>query len=328
MNKDDRDVDTIFHYTDATGLQGILESGSLWATAYYSTNDGSEFNYSLDLIEKIFIDELTENKKESGALEAMTCDELKTLAKELNKKFINVIANDINTRSLETYIACFTMPKKNDESYMNGKLSQWRGYCKDGGYAIGFSKEELEKIVLSNAKKRHTSVFMGPVDYDGEGKEIKHLRERYIKPWINHLGGLKKIDLDQIEFSLVCSIPEQADKNERMKIYAKEKLKMLTDFLVVALIQKNRSFNEESEYRIAIVQGREGEVHHFNRGDSIVPYVTDTISYITPSINKIIIGPCDRFKDRAKGLSSLLYRTGIDREKVDLTISQIPYQKS
>ena len=38
-------ADSIFHYTDANGLYGILSSGQLWSTAYHATNDDSELRY-------------------------------------------------------------------------------------------------------------------------------------------------------------------------------------------------------------------------------------------------------------------------------------------
>ena len=39
----------VYHYTDAAGLQGILDSGVLWATDYRYLNDSSELRYIFDL---------------------------------------------------------------------------------------------------------------------------------------------------------------------------------------------------------------------------------------------------------------------------------------
>ena len=39
----------VFHYTDSSGLLGILNSGVLWATHYRFLNDSSELKYIFDL---------------------------------------------------------------------------------------------------------------------------------------------------------------------------------------------------------------------------------------------------------------------------------------
>lgn len=39
--------DVLYHYTSMSGLEGILESGSLWATSIRELNDPSEFEYTL-----------------------------------------------------------------------------------------------------------------------------------------------------------------------------------------------------------------------------------------------------------------------------------------
>jgi hypothetical protein len=43
-------MDTLFHYTSATGLRGILQSLSLWASDLRFLNDAQEAIYALDLV--------------------------------------------------------------------------------------------------------------------------------------------------------------------------------------------------------------------------------------------------------------------------------------
>lgn len=40
----------LYHYTDAKGLLGILNSKQIWATSYRFMNDAREFEYGFDLI--------------------------------------------------------------------------------------------------------------------------------------------------------------------------------------------------------------------------------------------------------------------------------------
>ena len=45
---------SLFHYTNAAGLVGILEEKSIWATANYCTNDLTENTYIEQLIKNLF----------------------------------------------------------------------------------------------------------------------------------------------------------------------------------------------------------------------------------------------------------------------------------
>jgi hypothetical protein len=42
---------SLFHYTNAKGLKGILEPKKLWATATYCLKDQSEIKYCLDIFD-------------------------------------------------------------------------------------------------------------------------------------------------------------------------------------------------------------------------------------------------------------------------------------
>ena len=43
-------AEKLCHYTDFRGLQGILETGSLWVTYTLTMNDGSEQEYGLKVV--------------------------------------------------------------------------------------------------------------------------------------------------------------------------------------------------------------------------------------------------------------------------------------
>jgi hypothetical protein len=44
----------LYHYTTATGLNGIVRSRSIWASHYRFLNDATEFRYGLGMFEQIF----------------------------------------------------------------------------------------------------------------------------------------------------------------------------------------------------------------------------------------------------------------------------------
>src|SRR5579863_3964715 len=47
------DVPILHHYTDAFGVQGIVSSNSLWATATQFSNDSSEIEYAVSIAVEI-----------------------------------------------------------------------------------------------------------------------------------------------------------------------------------------------------------------------------------------------------------------------------------
>jgi hypothetical protein len=46
--------DALFHYTTASGLIGILNSGQIWSTAYYCANDETELSTGHGVLTPLF----------------------------------------------------------------------------------------------------------------------------------------------------------------------------------------------------------------------------------------------------------------------------------
>jgi hypothetical protein len=100
----------LYHYTDQKGFLGILKDKKIWATNFRYLNDFTELSYVIDLAFKHnHIDEFNKNE------------------------FYNVknVAN----------IAVCSLSANGD------LLSQWRGYCPKGGYAIGFNFQKIKSLL-------------------------------------------------------------------------------------------------------------------------------------------------------------------------------------
>jgi hypothetical protein len=110
---------TLYHYTSLTGLEGILSSGSLWATDIRYLNDAAEMQHTAEII-RIEIAKRLElgsgNPKLLSQLKEWIFDRLE------------------NGHML--FVSSFTA---------NGNiLSQWRGYCPHGkGVSLGFDAESI-----------------------------------------------------------------------------------------------------------------------------------------------------------------------------------------
>ena len=99
----------LYHYTTATGLQGILQSKVLWATQFDFLNDPTEFLYARDFV--------------------------KSHLRCRGDKIANALGDvDDLGNTAATYPHYVTSFCENGDL-----LSQWRGYSKfNDGYSIGF----------------------------------------------------------------------------------------------------------------------------------------------------------------------------------------------
>lgn len=113
----------MYHYTDIAGLQGILESRTLWATDIRYLNDETEAKYSRDL--------------------------LGSVAERLRPEFGGDWAASVVCNAVAAMATSGTFPDTFVASLCDDgdNLSQWRGYGAQGrGYAIGLDREQLWAI--------------------------------------------------------------------------------------------------------------------------------------------------------------------------------------
>lgn len=131
---DEDSPSTLFHYTDAEGLLGILGSQQLRATHTFYLNDVTEITHTHGLVEELFeelIKQATPYAKEKSNHE---------FAQSLYSGFL--LRLSYNTMRVkpnpDVYVVCFCG--------QDDLLSQWRGYGNRGaGYAIGFDTKRLEQ---------------------------------------------------------------------------------------------------------------------------------------------------------------------------------------
>lgn len=145
----------LFHYTDGTGLRGILESGKLWLTDINSLNDPSEVTHGL-----ISAIEIIKQLKNNESLK------LKLFIEKFQKMIDGYADNPTNL-----FICCFS---KDGED-----LGQWRAYADNGrGYAIGFDGNMLVKAFLEPAMKR--AAF--PIRYEDD--RMNEMQKKIIEMFI------------------------------------------------------------------------------------------------------------------------------------------------
>jgi len=114
--------DSLFHYTTAEGLRGILGTGCLWATNVSYLNDAAELRYWFQVLRDV-VDEISRSAEPNeGFLTALTTTD-----------YEKGVPNGV-------YVACFC--DQPDE------LNQWRTYGNGAGFAIEFEAPTDEAATL------------------------------------------------------------------------------------------------------------------------------------------------------------------------------------
>lgn len=141
----------LFHYTDLSGLKGILESKSLWATNLYFLNDRNEAIHGFLCFENTvkYLDEnIVSQKKKELLLNALAM-----YKGEMDKEG--------STPGKNIYNISFCLD--------SDKLSQWRGYGSHQGVCIEFDKDKL----ISSIKSTGLDFKHDVVNYSSENSTVE-----------------------------------------------------------------------------------------------------------------------------------------------------------
>jgi hypothetical protein len=317
----------LFHYTTANGLLGIIESQCLWATHIEYLNDHEEhrgfFKNRLEkLLEKpideaineIYLNNDNEDKNlinELGGVDKVKKDMIKDLKESIQ---------DATLRLNEPYVVAFCVPESDEDN--NGLLSQWRGYGKDGGYAVVFDTEKLQQLLEEEGKNCvYIQAVWGDVHYSNETGAIKPLPEiealenelhKTIKNFIANRNSESLEPLLPCISSLSCFYKHEGFKEER-------------EVRVVAILSgDNDLINQVSQSDV----NKQIKSKKFRNKDGLlIPYIClfdfkkDGCKVKLP-ITKIIIGPNENSIKRKQAVELLLSEHEI---KADVVISSIPY---
>jgi len=123
-------ANTLFHYTTAAGLLGILRNSTLWATDLHFLNDAKESIYAQDLVTNAI-----RGMKNPVLNPGHSAYGMGEGGVEVFDRYRGYVLDALDSAEHGVYVACFC------ES--GDLLSQWRGYGADHGYAIEFEADAL-----------------------------------------------------------------------------------------------------------------------------------------------------------------------------------------
>ena len=271
----------LYHYTGVGGLLSIIETKQLWATSAPFLNDQTEVLHTLLLLKRI-ISQRDETNETAG------------VAHDVADRFMLFVVDNFYT-FLEVYLVCFcTSPDL---------LSQWRGYGQAGGYAIGFSTEDLSELS-----------FLQKVNYDPVSQSA--ILQEIARGWRAIFHNATGSDVA----AAVCH-PRRVQLSFAMALS-----RAVTTF-------KNKAFNEEKEWRL--VQFRapmltdvvSREFRH--RNGMLLPYVPlsrpgeDGQTQLLP-ITEVWIGPRSYGDIAGYALQQLLADVGYEKGNVRVRPSEVP----
>ena len=151
----------LYHYTNAQGLLGMLQSNRIWATNSRFMNDPTEIAYATRLVREIMESVLL--KEDTRWLSKL---------KDSVSNFLNEYEN-----SAKVYIACFCT--------QGDLLSQWRGYgAVGGGYAVWFSGRHIGAQEVTSFDQPEP--ILRKVIYD------RRTQERIVSDWLRGLSILEQ----------------------------------------------------------------------------------------------------------------------------------------
>jgi hypothetical protein len=309
--------DALFHYTTASGLIGILTSGQIWSTAYYCANDESELATGQGILTPLF-------RNAAHELHQAADPRVGTFARRgvdvmhYADHFEQSIAA-MALSSLCTYMTCFFRPV-DEEDFVHGLLSQWRGYGTDSGYALHFSRAKLLDAIGRTVTKSGLNVDLQDVHYSLDNPfkaEVLRHKDAFLSGFLEHLDELAQ----PLDFS----------KKTMRNPIAGLPGGPLEAFLNYLVHTKNRHFAEERETRLTFAQLVSAvedslPVRYFNHGGLVVPYVQtplDTFN-VLGCVDWVVVGPGPRLKARFKAVTQMIQQMG---RKIDVRASHIPFTR-
>ena len=276
----------LFHYTSPIGLVGIANSQKLWATNSNYLNDNKELLHSVEIISERIHAVLYGHSPDFNL-------------SDNEKKFFEFLLFQLRKNTYQTYVISLTTE--------NDLLSQWRGYCANGGYSIGFPSQ----IIANALQKQHFKLSKCIYDDEIKIEVVKTLLLDYLSKYRGFVDSEKGEDY----------------------IYTELLNDFFANFSEISPYLKHKSFSEEQEWRL-VSDARADfslELKFRNNTKYVIPYLEldlkvdehgfDSVLNSNPLI--VIASPSDSMKIAANSAGKMFEKYW---GKCKTEISSIPFR--
>ena len=277
----------LYHYTDASGLIGIVKNRELWITNYKYMNDQAELTHGVALVNQI-LRLIRENVSIQSGSEADI--------------FFSLIADSLSTTSVDVdpYIACFS-EEMND-------LNQWRVYGREAGsYCIEFDAAKLAQKL----GKDRLLLFRAEYDFKQQSEFLKALLAELVNGKMVSLTAAPENDE---RVALIEDLAAKADAAIAFEItrYKMAPFKVEREWRAIAT-----AWNLEDARKLDFRVSRFG----------LTPYCKINLAdeYKDLPITQIVAGPSRYPEHSAHSLMQLIRSLGL-AEQVQCAASHLPIQ--
>lgn len=278
---DEQPLEELYHYTSHEGLLGIVKNKEIWATDADYLNDSKELYLAFDIARN----KLNARKKSTN--------------REEQELFNNMLLMMDCLEGKNSICVC-------SFSEANNLLSQWRAYCRGGGYTIGFrSKDlknmaELQRFVLVRCeydREKQKEIINDIIDYYRD--LFWQEGEKGVSYGINNLRGAISLNF-------------------------------ISTLIRFGLILKHESFKEEKEWRLISDDHISNNTSHMEcrvGRSMLIPYFRFNLEELwkKQQFLKVTIGPGLFSEKSVKAVRNLLILSGHKHPGVEM--STIPYRE-
>lgn len=317
----------LHHYTTKAGLRGIVTSNSLWSVRYDCMNDPGEFVHARKLLTSEFETRLKAYLRKRGeqdfsfSLHTESMGGVDTVVEHEVQNWIDVayqafftIDGDPKIPFYVPHVTSFCshvgdMPYEQE----NGLLSQWRGYGREGAFAIVFDTAKLEELFKQEYRQYgYIHAQFLDVHYDREPGVIRVAYaksiDKMISAYTNYIIDRKPIDLDFVtEFqTIIGRLKHQAFHEER-------EVRLIT----YPLHQEFRDYKIRQGDKTPVLRKPLKVFHE----DGPKPHITLFGDKAAPlPIKRVIVGPT------ANQLEELAEARGLADDRWEVVPSATPYR--
>jgi hypothetical protein len=298
----------VYHYTNGSGLLGIAESKSLWATHIGFMNDTEEYREAVRMLVQLGLTRIAESKLHPAVEFALF-----TLRDEM---FVTTSEDDtfnIKADSIPPwFVTCFSECKDD--------LAQWRGYSTGGAkFSLGMELNHLGALVYhlgqpSNDGIRY-QIHLVPAVYSKDEKE------RFLNMILDFI--IDQYPRDEAEIS-----PDNDTQ------FAMDWLgNYLSLASVVAPVAKNTAFAQEREWRLIVMPVNASEIKYRSRGALLTPYIEIDLRCLTYKsgdkewshpVRECWVGPSPHMDSNRFSVRNMLAANKFFG--VDLHLSTVPFR--
>lgn len=268
------------HYTDSAGLLGIVKGRALWATHIKFLNDSREFIHALDIARGF----------------------LKRMKAQNDVNLVDALLNILDAFPASSCIISFTED--------GDLLSQWRGYCRFGGYSLSFHTSKLMEAAAAQNYQLVQCIY--------DRNEQERLIEALLFDAVNEFPT----------FEAYGELGPSANEIARANLFAFNWFSLKMSRL--ASVMKDPAFREEREWRlVGPLFNANGKMGFRARGALVIPYDVFNLESNVPHafqgvIDRVLVGPNPDQETALLGVQ-ILHNWG-DLSDAQIDVSTIPYR--